>query len=365
MMIALVVALIALALLGAGFALLPLRRASSAALPAKSERDELRDELNAALMQIGDLERMRAAGDLDASDFERLKQLDEARAARLLGQIESLPEPVSSQPVPARPAWRGAALSLAVVAVVLGGISALAVPSLQRLALREGEAELYDQSNQLLALEGQLSREAAGVDGQPKLATLLEYGAASWELQQWERAAQAYGAILRLDPSNIKAVSRYGQLVFFSGDNDQALTLLRAAAKFNDAEALLTIGNILFSAKNDPKGALAIWEQYQRVTKGKGEARVIELIAAAKKRVSSDDIGATTFATNCAGCHAANGAGIAGTAPSLKSSSSARDATFIKNQLANGSSNKQMPAFPGIKGAQLEALVKHVQSLKP
>ena len=362
-MTALVVALIALALLGAGFALLPLRRV--AAMRIKSERDESQDELNAALAQLSDLERMRDAGDLDGAEFERLKRLDEARAARLLGRLENLPEPVSSQPSPAKPAWRGAVLSLAVVAVGLGGISALAVPSLQRLALREGEAELYDQSNKLLALEGQLSREAAGVNGKPKLATLLQYGSSAWELQQWERAAQAYGAILRLDPSNIKAVSRYGQLVFFSGDNDQALTLLRAAAKFDDAEALLTIGNILFSAKNDPQGALAVWERYQRVTNGKGEARVVELIAAAKKRLGSDDIGATTFATNCAGCHAASGAGIAGTAPSLKSSSRARDAEFIKNQLANGSFNKEMPAFPGIKGAELEALVKHVQNLKP
>lgn len=361
---ALVIALIVLALLGAGFALLPLRRASSAALHVKSERDELQDELNAALYQLSDLERMRAAGDLDETEFERLRQLDEARAARLLGQIETLPASSSSQPIALKPAWRGAVLSLAVVAVVLGGISALAVPSLQRLALRAGEAELYDQSNQLLALEAQLSSEAAGVNRQPQLATLLKYGSSAWELQQWERAAQAYSAILRLDPSNVVAVSRYGQLLFFSGENDQALTLLRAAAKFNDAEALLTIGNILFSAKNDPQGALVVWEQYQRVTKGKGEVRVIELIAAAKKRVSSDDVGATAFATNCAGCHAASGAGIVGTAPSLKSSRRARDAGFIIKQLANGSANKQMPAFPSIKSAELEALVKHVQNLK-
>ena len=362
MMSALVIALVLVALLGAGFALLPLRRV--AAIRVKSERDERQDELNAALAQLSDLERMRDARDLDQAEFERLQQLDEARAASLLGQIEALPDAPAGQPISLRPAWRGAALSLAVVAVVLGGISALAVPSLQRLALRDGEAQLYDQSNQLLALEAQLSAEAAGVNGQPKLDTLLKYGEASWELQQWERAAQAYSAVLRLDPSNVVAVSRYGQLLFFSGENDQALTLLRAAAKFNDAEALLTIGNILFSAKNDPQGALTVWEQYQRVTKGKGEARVIELIAAAKKRIGSDDIGATTFATNCAGCHAANGAGIIGTAPSLIASSRAKDAAFIIKQLANGSSNKQMPAFPSIKGAELEALVKHVQSLK-
>ena len=91
-MTALVIGLIALALLGAGFALLPLIRGQSAALHVKSERDESQDELNAALSQISDLERMREAGELDEAEFVRLKSLDEARAARILGQIETLPD---------------------------------------------------------------------------------------------------------------------------------------------------------------------------------------------------------------------------------------------------------------------------------
>ena len=62
-MTALTIALVVLALLGAGFALLPLRR--TAAICVKSERDERQDELNAALAQLSDLERMRDAGDLE------------------------------------------------------------------------------------------------------------------------------------------------------------------------------------------------------------------------------------------------------------------------------------------------------------
>jgi mono/diheme cytochrome c family protein len=371
MMTALLIVLALLAVAGAAFALLPLRAKSAARLTLKTEREELQEELNAVLAQINDLERMRAEGELDGSEVERLKALDEARAARLLGRIEALgeqPEP-SSQPAPtaaSRP-WRTAFVSLGVTAVVLGGLSALAVPGLQRLALREGEAELYDQSNQLLTLERQLDAETKSPAGQPKLETLVKYAGLAWELQQWERAATAYSAILRLEPSNVVAVSRYGQLLFFSGANDQALTLLRAAAKFDDAEALMTIGNILFSVKNDPKGALEVWEQYQRVTKGKGEARVAELISAARKRLttSASDTGAQTFATSCAGCHGANGAGIAGSGPNLQTSQNARSAAFITKQVQNGSPNKQMPAFPNITETELEALVKHVQNLKP
>lgn len=367
MTIALTAVLALLAVAGALFALLPLRSRNAATLHLKTEREELQDELNAALAQITDLERQHANGEIDAVDFERLKRLDEARAARLLERIEALPEDAQApSPLPrSSGTWRTALVSLVVVGVTLGGLSALAVPGLQRLALREGEAELYDQSNQLLALERQLDAEAKGVNGQPKIETLKKYGDLAWELQQWERAATAYSAVLRLDPTNVVAVSRYGQLLFFSGANDQALTLLRAAAKFNDAEALLTIGNILFSAKNDPKGALEVWEQYQRVTKGKGEARVVELIAAAKKRLNTTDTGAQTFATSCAGCHGATGAGIAGSGPNLQTSQNARSAAFITKQVQNGSANRQMPAFPAIKGAELEALVKYVQNLKP
>jgi mono/diheme cytochrome c family protein len=354
-----------IAVIGAGFALFPLRRnTDSGSIHFKSEREELQDELNAALQQVTDLERAHEAGELDAEEFERLKRLDETRAARLLGRIEALPQQASAVSS-ARPTSLSRALvALLITGVVLGGLSAFAVPSLQRLALREGEAKLYDDSNKLLGLERQLSLEA-NTKGQPSVATLEAFGDLAWELQDWERAAQAYSALLRLAPDNIDAVSRYGQLLFFAGQNDQALTLLRAAAKFDNAEALLTIGNILFSAKNDPKGALEVWEQYQRVTKGKGEARVVELIAAARKRLGTTDPGAQVFAQTCAGCHGATGQGISGTAPSLLISQNARDAAFVRRQVQRGSQNGQMPAFPNITGKQLEDVVKYVNSLKP
>jgi mono/diheme cytochrome c family protein len=362
----LLVILCVLALAGAAFALLPLR-SSGARIALKSERDELQDELNAALSQIADLERMRADGELDAAEFERLKTLDETRAAKILARLDALPTSETSNPQPSttsRSRLPGALIGLVATVAVLGGLSALAVPSLQRLALRDGEAKLYDDSNKLLALENQVIAQA-NTDGKPQLATLLEYGSLAWELQDWERAAQAYSAVLRADPANIVAVSRYGQLLFFAGQNDQAITLLRVAGKFNDPEALLTLGNLLFSSKNDPKGALEVWQQYQRVTGSKAQPRVIELIAAAKKRLGTTDPGAQTFATNCAGCHGANGQGIAGSGPNLITSSRARDAAFVRKQLQNGSANKKMPAFPQIKGQELEALVRYVTGLKP
>ncbi|NJK44798.1 MAG: hypothetical protein HC933_11395 [Pleurocapsa sp. SU_196_0] len=243
-----------IAVIGAGFALFPLRRntTDSGSIHFKSEREELQDELNAALQQVTDLERAHAAGELDAEEFERLKRIDETRAAKLLGRIEALPQQVAAVPTARPTSFSRSLVALLVTGVVLGGLSAFAVPSLQRLALREGEAKLYDDSNKLLGLERQLSVEASA-NGQPSVATLEAFGDLAWELRDWERAAQAYSALLRLTPDNINAVSRYGQLLFFAGQNDQALTLLRAAAKFDNAEALLTIGNILFSAKNDPK----------------------------------------------------------------------------------------------------------------
>ncbi len=351
-----------LALAGVLYALLPMRSASKL-IHGKSEREELQDELNTSLKQIGDLERSRADGELDPEEFERLKLADETRAARLLERLEQLPE---AQPV-SLPGRSRPALWLIGLAVVFGGFSVLAVPSLQRLALPENEAKFYDNSQQLLAFEAQLTREADTL-GKPKLETLALYGDLAWSMQDWNRAAPAYSAILRLDPTNIVAVSRYGQLLFFSGENDQALPLLQAAAKLNNPEAMLTLGNLLFSAKNDPQGALNVWQQYQQVTGKDAAPRVVELIAAAKKRLQATataDPGAQVFAANCATCHGAEAQGIAGNGPNLIASSNARSPAFVTRQVKQGSRNGKMPAFPQLSQAQLEAVVKFVTALKP
>ena len=371
-----------LAVLLAAFALLPLRRGGSgAAIRVKTKKDELSDELNTLYTQIRELETQHQNNDLDTEDYQRFRLRDETRAAKVLQTIEATPDETPTAAPSAN--LRSGVLLFAATVLVLGGLSALAVPSLERLALRQGEAELYDNQNKLLTLAADLNTLAKAEAVKPEkdrqplpISLLMKYGDVAWELSRYDDAAKGYGSALRqftdaakqnpqLQPTadNIKALSRYGQTLFFSGQADQALTLLRTAAKFNDAEAWLTIGNILFSSKNDPKGAIAAWQTFQKVNKDKAfGARVPDLIAAAKNRLRATDLGATVFATSCASCHGAEAQGLVG--PNLKTSSQARSSAFIKNQLQNGSVNQKMPAFKTIQGKELEALIKFVVGLK-
>jgi mono/diheme cytochrome c family protein len=358
------------------FALLPLRNGGAQDIRIRSEREELEDELNAIYAQVRDLEKTHADGEIDAADYERFRSRDEARAAKMLERIDALPKNEARAPTPARRInlGRGATL-FGLTAIILGSLSAFAVPNLERWALRPGERELYDNQRELLDLGKRLNNSQSSTQ-EPPLRDLLRYGDVAWELDRYEDAAKGYGAALRqltdqnksqpqakLEPAHVHALSRYGQILFFSGENDQALELLRTAAKFDNAEAYLTIGNILFSSKNDPQGAIEAWQSFQKVNTDKElGARIPDLIAAARTRLRASDPGAQVFAKNCAGCHGAEAQGLVG--PNLKTSSNARSADFVRRQLANGSPNKQMPAFKSIQGKDLENLIKYVNGLK-
>ncbi len=369
------------AVLLAVFALLPLR-GNSAQIRVKTKKDELEEELNAVYAQIRELERQQEQSEINTQDYERFRLRDETRAAKILQVIEATAEtPVKN---PSRASLRGGILLFTLTAVLLGGLSAFAVPALENLALRPVERELYANQKELLKLAAELNQTSKKNETLPEarrlefsLETLMKYGDVAWELDRFEDAAKGYGAALRqftdtakknqpTKPSqeNIHALSRYGQILFFNGDYDQALTLLETAAKLGNAEAWLTIGNIRFSAKNDPKGAIAAWEQFLKVNKDKAfGARIPDLIAAAKTRLREADPGAKLFAQSCAGCHGAEAQGLVG--PNLKTSSKARSPDFLKKQLANGSSNQEMPAFKNIQGKDLENIIKFVTGLKP
>ncbi len=371
--------LVALAL--ATFALLPLR-GNSVQIQIKTKKDELEDELSTLYSQIRELERQLEDQEMSPEDYQRFRLRDETRAAKLLETIEKAPE--TGPKVQPRANLRGGAMMFLATAVILGGLSAFAVPNLEKLALRTGERELFENQKELLSIAGELNELSKLEQAKPEterkdlpLEKLLRYGDVAWELERFEDAAKGYGSALRQftdaakktpsvkpNTDNIKALSRYGQILFFNGDNDQALTLLETAAKLGNAEAWLTIGNIRFSAKNDPKGAIAAWQQFQKINTDKAfGARVPDLIAAAKTRLRAVDPGATLFAQNCSACHGAEAQGLVG--PNLKTSQKAKSSDFLKKQLANGSSNQEMPAFKQIQGKDLDNLIQFVTGLKP
>jgi cytochrome c-type biogenesis protein CcmH len=349
------------------YAVRPIIKSSSENAATDNARIELEDERDALFKQIKELERDHSLGLIDNTDYPRLRLRDETRAALILEKLEDL------APAPVQTNKRGAPLSfvlgsLAVLAVAGALANVFVVPSLERLALRPQEAKDYENATKLKSLETVLTAQAK--TGKTEVASLLEYGQLAWEIQDYNRAANAYGEVLRQEPKNVTALARYGQILFFASAQDpklldQSLALLRTATKLTppSSEAWMTIGNILFSSKNDPQGALNAWKEYQKITGDTGSPRITQLMAAAKKRLTASDPAVKVFATNCAGCHGSEAQGQIG--PNLRTSSNARDAAFVTNQIKFGSKNKKMPALSQLSVKDIGLLVKYVTTLKP
>jgi cytochrome c-type biogenesis protein CcmH len=354
----------ALAVLLAFLALRPSLQASQVLSVAQTERIELEEERDSIYAGIHELERDHASGLVDAHDYQRLRLRDETRAALILEKLEDLP-PISKRVAGSSVSkvWPLALGTLAGLAVIGVFSSVFVVWPLQRLGLREEEQKIYDASRQIPALEAALNREAATATGASQ-KSLLEFGQVAWDAKDYERAAKVYGSILRVDKRQPTALTRYGSLLFFAGRHQEALELLNAATTVDpkQAEAWLTKGNLYFGALNDPKKALEAWKIYKSVAGPDASSRIADLMAAAETRLLDSDPGAKLFAQNCAGCHGAQAQGLVG--PNLKSSQKARDATFVKHQLEDGSKDGRMPAFKQLKPAELEQLVKYVNSLK-
>jgi cytochrome c-type biogenesis protein CcmH len=348
------------------YAVRPIIKNSSEQTSTDNARVELEDERDALFKQIKELERDHSLGLIDETDYPRLRLRDETRAALILERLEDL-APVSVQSTKRTP-LSFVLGSLAVLAVAGALANTFVVPSLERLALRPQEAKDYENASKLKSLEGVLTAQAKV--GRAEVASLLEYGQLAWEIQDYNRAANAYSEVLRQEPKNVTALARYGQILFFASSQDpklldQALALLRAATKLTppSSEAWMTIGNILFSSKNDPQGALDAWEQYQKITGDTGSPRITQLMAAARKRLTASDPAVQLFSASCAGCHGSEAQGQIG--PNLRTSSNARDAAFVTNQIKFGSKNKKMPALSQLSSQDIGLLVKYVTGLKP
>ncbi len=88
---------------------------------------------------------------------------------------------------------------------------------------------------------------------------------------------------------------------------------------------------------------------------------------------AQSDPGAEGFATHCASCHQADGAGIPGTFPPLTGNPAAGDPAHVADVIQNGMSgpievdgvayDSVMPAVAALQGAELDAVVAYVVGL--
>ncbi|WP_293914642.1 c-type cytochrome [Deinococcus sp.] len=275
----------------------------------------------------------------------------ENRAARVLRALDALPPAPGQRPSPALGAL-GVLIALTVVAV--GAVSF--VPRWQLAALN-GPEGLAVQS--ALSLPG-LQRTALGSRSQ---SAYLAWGDAAFTSSRYDQASQAYAGALKLDPKQPRALRRLG-IMLLTGQGGMALSdqkqasqaflLVRTAAQLapQDPESQLLLGYAL-NTFGQGNLALAALERYRNLAPQGREAD--DLIATLQASRDRADPGARVYAANCASCHGA--AGFGGLGPNLHESRLSRAA--LKAVILNGKGS--MPAYPQIKGAELDALLTRLE----
>ena len=207
---------------------------------------ELEDQRDLLLRSLDDLERERAAGELDDDDYARLRDDYTARAAQVLRAIEdgraALP-----QPAPRRRSrtWL-AALGVAVVAGLAG--VAVAASSGTRLPGETATGGLRPNSNQVLQQAAQLYQQGEAL-----------------------QAIQAYDEVLADDPDHPAALAYKGWLLVDVGagggqpeliDRGEALLRRSAAADPTYPDAHFFLGMLALQVRSDTDAAL---EQFRTV----------------------------------------------------------------------------------------------------
>ncbi len=164
------------------------------------ERARLVEERDFLLASLDDLERERAAGDVDDADYASLRDSYVARAAAIIRAIDG--DAVAAEP-PSSPSRRRRssriAVWTAVVLVVAAGAGVL-------VARQAGER-----------LPGQ-GMTGGGNDG--SVSSLL-VEARSTGMADTARALELYSQVLAIEPDNVEALTYFGWFTVLSATSDQ------------------------------------------------------------------------------------------------------------------------------------------------
>ena len=187
----------------------------------------LEEERDFLLRSLEDLEREYAAGDVDDSDFEELKDDYTARAAAVIRAIEDRTEAVKSL----RPQrnWQRTALGLLLVGVMAVGASWVVFRNAGTRAPGQGLTGDIRQDSSNLILQAQ------GLTGQAQAS--LQAGDSTKALKQFESAVQAYDKALEISPENVQAMTYRGWVlhtIALSSEPSVAADLDRQALEYLD-----------------------------------------------------------------------------------------------------------------------------------
>jgi len=98
----------------------------------------------------------------------------------------------------------------------------------------------------------------------PKNVALLVQVATVYQAaHQFKDAADYFQKALQIDPKNVSARTELASCLYYSGDSDGALAQLNQALKYSPADpnSLFNLGMIKYRGKNDPRGAIAAWQE--------------------------------------------------------------------------------------------------------
>ena len=210
------------------------KSASKSASPSARRRDldpdalaALEEERDFLLRSLEDLEREYAAGDVDDSDFEELKDDYTARAAAVIRAIEDRTEAVKSL----RPQrnWQRTALGLVLVGAMAVGASWVVFRNAGTRAPGQGLTGDIRQDSSNLILQAQ------GLTGQAQAS--LQAGDSAKAIKQFESAVQAYDKALEISPENVQALTYRGWVlhtIALSSEPSVAVEFDRQALEYLD-----------------------------------------------------------------------------------------------------------------------------------
>ena len=181
--------------------------------------------------------------------------------------------PPANPGLPANQAYAMAAACLIVGLVIgyffLGGRKNPAIPPTQSATNVAPAAApgthpklTLDQMKQMADVQASTLIEKSKAD--PKNAGLLVQIASIYQAtHQFKEAAGYFENALKIDPKNVSARTELASCLYYSGDPDGALAQLTQALKYEPANenCLFNLGMIRYRGKNDPKGAIAAWQQ--------------------------------------------------------------------------------------------------------
>jgi tetratricopeptide (TPR) repeat protein len=179
--------------------------------------DELRAEQEFLLNSLRDLEREKAAGDIDNADYATLRDGYIARAATVTRELEGTAEAVELQP---RPWAKRIVLSLLVLLIGAGAGVLVARQSGQRLPGQSSSGGIEQSTSGLLASARQLNFRDPG------------------------KAIELYTQVLKLEPDNPEALTYRSWIL--------ALTARGATGTVKQVALATAVGDLLRAQKAEP-----------------------------------------------------------------------------------------------------------------